>query len=212
MENNNPKKKRSLTIIIIVLVSLFLVGIFFVIFYKPVEKSPAPINVAIPEEAKKIISEKESLAAEPVVEIPVNQEELVVYEFDEQKEAAREVTAEDLKQIAFAFAERFGSYSNQANYGNIEDLKMYMTKEMRIWAENFVIEQKETPYVGYYYGITTKALVGEISEFDTEDAEILVSTRRQEVKDDQTTIFDQNIVVNFYKIDSDWKVGSAYWQ
>src|SRR3989344_751635 len=37
---------------------------------------------------------------------------------------------EDLKRLALSFAERFGSFSNQAGYQNIKDLKVFMSSSM----------------------------------------------------------------------------------
>ena len=35
----------------------------------------------------------------------------------------------DIERMAKSFAERFGSFSNQSNYANIRDLKIFMTKK-----------------------------------------------------------------------------------
>ena len=45
-----------------------------------------------------------------------------------EKEENREMTREDLKSLASSFAERMGSYSNQSDYGNMSDLKLFMIK------------------------------------------------------------------------------------
>jgi hypothetical protein len=129
-----------------------------------------------------------------------------------------DVTEDDLKQMAASFAERFGSYSNQSNFGNIEDLKIFMTKKMQVWADNFVEEQRtKSQFSGIYYGITTKAVSEEAKTFDDDAgvSSIIVSTRRREASNttnNTTNVFNQTIKVDFIKENGAWKVDSALWQ
>lgn len=37
-----------------------------------------------------------------------------------------------------SFAERFGSFSNQSNYGNFTDLSIMMTEAMNNWAKKML--------------------------------------------------------------------------
>ena len=120
--------------------------------------------------------------------------------------------------MAASFVERFGSYSNQSNYNNINDLKIFMTKNMSNWADKFIKEQREKSQVNdIYYGITTKAVSEKVQEFDEDvgQAEILVSTRRREALGTTNNVsktYNQNILVTFVKERGSWKVDSAYWQ
>jgi len=127
----------------------------------------------------------------------------------------RELNQEDLKKMAGAFAERFGSYSNHSSYGNVLDLKVFMSKKMQIWADDFV-EKSRGEYSGIYYGITTKAITKETQSFNDVSgiAKILVKTQRKESTGDMgnETVFYQNIIIDFIKEDGVWKVDSAFWQ
>ncbi len=138
------------------------------------------------------------------------------YTFDPQVEKQRPLDADDIKQMALAFVERFGSYSNQSNYDNIRDLEIFMTAEMRRWSVGYIaeLERRNTDYTNYY-GITTVAIAGEVKSFDDQSgtAEVIVSTQRREVKGSENTpqIYDQNIRLLFVKEDKSWKVDGAFW-
>jgi hypothetical protein len=87
-----------------------------------------------------------------------------------------------------------------------------MTDSMKSWADNYIDEQSKVEYSGLYYGITTTALVGEVTEFNNEDANVTVTTKRKEIKDNQEDIFNQDIIINFNKVGDEYKVNGAYWQ
>lgn len=129
----------------------------------------------------------------------------------------REIGVEDLKMIAAAFAERFGSYSNHSNYSNIVDLKLFMSNKMQVWADNFVNDMKiKSGDSDIYYGVTTKAISQTSNRFDNNlgVAEILVKTQRREstgTMSNSTTIY-QDILINFIKERGAWKVDKAYWR
>jgi hypothetical protein len=202
--------KKTKIIIAISIVVLVLLGIFLVIMnLNKSEKEPVIINED-PEIDTQL--EIETQPAPENTQVPANEEEPTVYRFDEEEEAQREVTKEDLKQLAFAISERFGSYSNEGNFGNISDLKIYMTDSMKSWAEGYVEEQSETEYTGSYYGITTTSLVGEVTEFDEESASVTVTTKRREIKDNEESIFNQDIIINFNKVGNEYKIDAIYWQ
>lgn len=136
--------------------------------------------------------------------------------FDISKEPKIEQDAEAVKKIAMAFAERFGSFSNQSNYSNIEDLKIFMTKSMGDWAEGYLSDLKKSKSNnGEYYGITTKAVSAEVKSFDKTkgEAEIVVTTSRQETKGSvASAYFNQELTLKMAKDGSIWKADSASWQ
>ncbi|MCF7795250.1 ABC transporter permease [Patescibacteria group bacterium] len=203
--------KKTKIIIAIVLVLAVLIGIFLALTNLNNDKQEEPKNVNEESEIEDK-NNKETEAALENTDKPANQEEPIVYSFNEEEEAQREINKEDLKQMAFAISERFGSYSNEGNYGNISDLKIYMTENMKTWAENYIAENSDNDYSGSYYGITTTALVGEITEFDSDEVSITVTTKRKEVENSQENIFNQDIIINFKKVGDEYKVDGAYWQ
>lgn len=136
------------------------------------------------------------------------------YSFDRGSELSRQWTAEDLQKMGMVFAERLGSYSSDSNYANLLDLKLFMTSEMSLWADSYVktlqgSRDKETEY----YGISTLAVAGEITNFDSEvgTASGYISTQRKELRGASSKTFNQNLDIKFLKINNEWKVDSASW-
>lgn len=129
-----------------------------------------------------------------------------------------EVKKETMGQIATSFAERLGSYSNQSNFSNIEDLTVYMDDNMQKWAQNYVNENRvKGTNADVYYGIITKGVTYNIDEYDegAGKAQITVQTRRKELKDSIDNASDQyneNVVINFNKEGGIWKITAAKWQ
>ncbi|MBU1684190.1 hypothetical protein KKC56_01865, partial [Patescibacteria group bacterium] len=129
----------------------------------------------------------------------------------------KETTIEDLKRMASAFAERFGSYSNHSDYSNISDLKIFMSNKMQVWADDFIKKQKiNQEYSEIYSGITTQAILEEVKQFDVKsgNAEILVKTQRRESKGsiNNASAIQQDIIIKFIKENGLWKINSAEWQ
>jgi len=120
-------------------------------------------------------------------------------------------------RMAGSFAERFGSYSNQSDFGNITDLELYMTGSMKEWAEDFVAEnRKNKTGQEEYYGIVTQTVATEIKNLDDDagQAVVMVDTRRREMgqadKDSQT--FSQPLRLEFSRQNGNWKINKASWQ
>lgn len=129
----------------------------------------------------------------------------------------QEMSKEDLMRMAASFTERFGSYSNQSNFNNIVDLKIFMSARMKTWADSFVREKRnESKDNDIYYGITTRAIAKELIEYDEDvgRAVVKITTRRREASGTTANMedaFTQEIIVNFVKQDGAWKVDSANW-
>ncbi len=120
--------------------------------------------------------------------------------------------------IAEAFAERFGSYSNQSNYTNLDDLSVFMTESMTDWVNNTYKEKlrQQNPDFNTYYAIEAKAISKQVENLDEEagKAKVIVKTQRQEFNNDinNPDVFYQDILLEFVKVDDQWKVDGAYWQ
>jgi flagellar basal body-associated protein FliL len=120
--------------------------------------------------------------------------------------------------IAEAFAERFGSYSNQSNYANLDDLSVFMTESMTDWVNNTYKEnlKQQNPDFNTYYAIETKAISKQVENLDevAGEAEVIVKTQRQEFNNDinNSEVFYQDVLLEFVKVDDQWKVDGAYWQ
>ncbi|MFA5886280.1 MAG: hypothetical protein WC863_00700 [Patescibacteria group bacterium] len=138
-------------------------------------------------------------------------------QYDISKEKPLPVGAADLAKRAMLYSERFGSYSNQSDYGNFTDLKIFMTASFREWVDKYVADLKKNPQaVEGYYGIETKALTTELKSFADKDgtAEITVTTERRESNSQigGGEPYIQKIDFGFVKVGSDWLIDKAYWQ
>lgn len=190
-----------------VLVIVLVAYLLFFLFQKkdPIVNNTAP-NVESPQAEKETKVIKPSLPTKTVTLPEVRQEN------------SEEVTERDIKKMAASFAERFGSYSNQSNFSNISDLHIFMSAQMKIWSDNYIVQQKANQGdTSIYYGIVTKAVTQELVSFDEEigQAVILVKTRRREATmttNNTSKIFNQNIIISFVKENDAWKVSSATWQ
>lgn len=120
-----------------------------------------------------------------------------------------------LLATASTFAEKFGSFSNQSNFENLGDLKVMMTSEMISWAENYIRQNQAKPGEAHY-GVTTKALLPKIVDFQEGkgEATIAITTQRQETINNTLNprIFYQDILLKLKKSGDKWLVAEAEWQ
>ncbi len=204
--------KKLLGVIIVITSVAILSGIVYVMFLNTSEKTAEKEVSEVSEEFSGEEEQKESLF--PVKPI---KEEIRTIIHSETQVAKPEVTEADLRRMAGLFAERFGSYSNQSNYGNISDLKIFMSSRMQEWADDYIgqIRGKETLST-LYYGITTKAIFQEVVTFDNNvgTAQVLVKALRREATGTMAnaTSFYQDVIISFVKEGGVWKVDSANWQ
>lgn len=118
--------------------------------------------------------------------------------------------------IAKTFAEKFGSFSNQGNFENLEDAKYFMTARMIEWTNQYIEKNKKVQNA-VFYGVTTKSLKEEIITLsdDEESAQVLVSAQQEEFGSEVASrgkIVYKRLMLDFKKVDNSWKVDSAQWQ
>ncbi len=136
-------------------------------------------------------------------------EEAVVPKIDEATKAKI-----DLQRTADFFIERYGSYSNQSDYENITELKPFMTRQMQVWADNFVKKSKmEQDKNGLYHGFSTKVLNSEIESSDYQQTVIKANCQRQESIGDTSVkkIYYQEAEIIFLSENGEWKANSIKW-
>jgi len=134
-----------------------------------------------------------------------------------QGKAVSETEKQNVLFVASSFVERFGSYSNQSNYKNLDELNVFMTASMQNWIIRYKEDlKKQNPDINTYYALETKAISTQVRSLDEKAGrgEILVKTQRQEFKNSITNprIFYQDILLNLVKVDNQWKINGAYWQ
>lgn len=201
------QNKRKLGIFLIVIIIIIIIVVIFSVFFKGTSFKNL-FNNKTTEETK--------TPEELFNDMKAQTEAEKVYSFDETAEKNREWNQNDFKQIARSFAERFGSYSNQSDYGNIEDLRSLMSSSMKTWADEYVADLKaNSSSNSAYSGIITKALLEpKIENFDlsSKRVETIVSTQREEVSTDgQNKNFKQDIKIVFILENGEWLIDSATW-
>lgn len=194
--------RRLIGILIIFAGLIMIIGIIFIIFFYDFSKEEVVELPVAQEESGKEMESKVKPPAEKV---------------EKPKEINIDQSKENLKRMSASFTERFGSYSNHSNYSNIIDLKIFMSKKMQKWADDFMAKVRlDGAYSGIYYGITTKAVQEEVNEFNESSgqAEILVKTQRRESLGNMSnaSIKYQDIIITFVKEGGAWKADSAIWQ
>jgi hypothetical protein len=188
-----------------------LAGVFYIVFFYDFTGG----NIFFGNNKNDTVQQEPESAVEEVVITPAMENK--IQESVQPEMSANEIGAESLERIAFSFAERFGSYSNHSGYSNVLDLKIFMTKSMQVWADNFVKETAaKEKYSAIYYGITTKAILAEVQKYDDDagQADILVKTQRRESTGEigNASLSYQDIFISFIKESGSWKVNKAEWQ
>jgi len=122
---------------------------------------------------------------------------------------------EELEHLARSFAERFGSYSNQSNYTNLKDLRMFMSADMKSWVDDFIAQSKITSQRDIYYGISTKAISSKEEYLDLEigQASFHVETVRQEATSntENSSSFRQPVKIVLLRENKTWYIDKAVW-
>jgi len=192
-------RKIYLILIILLLLALILAGVFWYLIQNQ-NKEQRPVVVPAVEEEAKI---------EPEAEVVIEPEAVIPEASDEQKEKAQ------LGQLASAFSERLGSYSNQSNYENLIDLKAFMSENLQKWADSQISNGRiNAGNSGPYFGLTTKALKTEMVSYDSEQAVFIVSTQRHEVvgADFNDRVYYQDIELEMIKDSGVWVVERFTWK
>jgi hypothetical protein len=157
--------------------------------------------------------------AKPVIETPIpqtttTQESIQTPLVNEQlkEEQEERVQTSSMTTTAKLFVERYGSYSNEANFQNIRDVIPLMSVA---FADATTADlATKTPPTGFY-GVTTRVIsVKVVSQNETEGtAELLLSTQRTEEKGSaqNTTTKYQDVQLMIVTETGVWKVDSVTW-
>lgn len=216
-EKATKTKKIILLVILLLLILIIAAIIYLLLVYFKVTPTTPPVNL------NANLNQEAALPDQP-------QPDLVTFNntnssvkadlqgLNNEVEEVNETEQVSVLLIAESFAERFGSYSNQSDYSNLDDLTVFMTNSMTSWVNNTYKEnlRLQNPDFNTYYAIETKAISKQVENLDEEkgSAEVLVKTQRQEFKNNTNnpTVFYQDILLKFVKSNDQWEVDGAYWQ
>jgi hypothetical protein len=196
---------RRTKILIVVILILIVLALLYWLFLRPRYLPP----LTTPSPAANVNAAPEPPLALPAVNAPLAEVPKVS---DEEK------LRSDLSRLSAAFAERFGSYSNQGNFENLLDLKPLMTKKMQDGTDDFIAASREARGdTSVYFGVTTKAISTNIALLDEEGGQttIVVRTQKREASGSMTEnvrIYYQDLELVFLKLGEEWKVDEATWK
>ena len=206
---NADRKKIGIFIIAVSLVIIILI-----IYFGFIKKASPTVEPEItPEE----IANGQLPAAEEAGTSTPSDVKVDYQVYDIESEAPHQTNSTDLGKLSMSFAERFGSFSNQSNYGNFTDLKILMTDNMKEWIDKYIIDLKNNPKNGTaYYGVTTDALTYEVKKFDNTSgqAEVTIETQRRESteKINGGDAYLQKLDLSLVKVNGEWLFDKAYWE
>ena|SRR3989338_4692785 len=114
-----------------------------------------------------------------------------------------------------SFVERYGSYSNQSDFENIENLYPFMTEKMQGSAEAFVMQERATQKrTQEYTGVTTRVLSTRIVTQSDSRATLTLKTQRTEsgAALPAPRVYYQDIELSLVSEGGVWKVDEAKWK
>ena len=198
--------KQKKTVLITALAVIILVIIAVAIYFLFIRKSPE--DQLESQGQPDLTSETEEVETEP---------QIIQAEQEQEQATPEETEFGQVKNLTISFAERFGSYSNQADFQNLIELKALMTSGMKAKTDNLISQSRENnPISENYYAQTAKALSTKEIAYDANfgRAEFLVKCQRQETigSPDNIRTYYQDIKITLLKVDENWYVDSANWQ
>ena len=156
-------------------------------------------------------SSNKTTSTEQQLPIDENNNESPIVSKEKKVITQQEKNEVDVKKLASFFVEMLGSYSSDANFKNIIDLKPMMTTKMQGWADNFIKSNLDNNANKDEF-ITTKVFSSKILSNNTNKIIVLVNSRRESSVNGEQKIYNQdaNVVIN--KIGNNWLVDSVEWK
>lgn len=118
----------------------------------------------------------------------------------------------DITYVARNFAEVYGNESTENNFANLVDAQAWGTQSFNDFLNRTIALNRSAPPAETYRGITTKAIVIDITNKTLLTASVSVGTQRVETIDQAETDFYQKIFLDLVKVADDWKVNAAAWE
>ncbi len=129
------------------------------------------------------------------------------------------LTKADLERFSAMFAERYASYSEEVNFANWEDLKIFMTDELQADIDRQIKEAGAEPAAAAegYHGFTSKAVATKVTEYDAlvqkATAEVSLQQKEAEGTTANFRVVYKKLILEFIKSESQgWKVDSVQWE
>jgi len=199
----SSRTKKIIGAIVALILILLLLLLLWLASQQPPEVTPAPEEQTPPP--------SQTLTPSPTLQPPV-------FESTEPAQPDAEPDEEadprnNLSRVAAAFAERYGSYSNQGDYENLEELQSLMTESLAAETQAFIDQARSGEAGAAYVGLTTRALNTNVSSYSEESgaAAVVVKTQREKITAEGSQVYYQDIELDFVLVGESWQVSSASW-
>lgn len=123
----------------------------------------------------------------------------------------QEMNREEATSKAKFFVEMMGSYSPEAMFQNVIDLKPYMTSQMKEWADNFV-ERNSADMTNNKERVTTKAVNVRVLSEAGDKIGMIVYARREKMIGEDIQMTNEEVSVEMVMINNNWYVNKMVWQ
>ncbi len=189
--------KRSKTIIVIVVVVIIGLAIAILLMDESYFFTKEPVNLNINQQKDNQVNKVPQSAKdfEPVE--PINQLSAV---------------EQTLTVVARNFSEKYGSYSTDSNFTNLEEAKLLASAKLSSELQQVI----DTASVDdNFYGVTSKALKVTILDLDESSGtgQVEVNMQRQETKEGMDDfVYYQKIFLSLIRSGKTWLVDTAQWQ
>ncbi len=130
-----------------------------------------------------------------------------------KKATDQEVLEQQLLVAARDFAERYGSYSTEGDFANLETLLPVMMPTLRAQTEALIAKNRAASAVSFI-GVTTKALSAKPQTAVSANVPVAVrvATQRTTKKDGTSTVSYETLVLTMTHDAGIWKVSAAAWK
>lgn len=114
-------------------------------------------------------------------------------------------TQAEIMSVGRYFIERYGSFSNQAGWQNLKDVKVVATSDLQQEFDNLI---GKVPNAGgdEFYSLTTKVLNLRLVSQTQSQAGLEANTQKQEKSGGASRIFYQTVTVDLVKAGEQWLV------
>ncbi|WKZ25085.1 MAG: hypothetical protein QY321_01470 [Patescibacteria group bacterium] len=192
--------KKALAILVAGLLVIFL--IIYFIFIHDFDRDEEFPDAEFPTD--------QPTQVEPVVEVVGEAPSVAV-----PPRTSSEINRDQVQQVSSYFATRYGSASSQADFGNLEDLEVFVTDEMWISLSEEIRQRRAAlTQAPEYESIVTQVVVAQIDTISDiiGTAQVTVKTKRQSINTNgETSEFGQDLKLSLRLIGEEWKVESAQW-
>jgi len=189
--------KKRIAIIIIIVVVLVLITVVML----------ASDNfLGLQSEDKQVVDSTQDSLVKNIETLPVSDEDLI------KQAVIVSSTENSLNIVVRNFSERFGSYSTDSGYKNIEEVQVLATAKLQQELEKIMAKPLNT---NDFYGISAKFIKANIENLDEElgEATVMVTLQMSETSVSQNSdVYYQDLLLSLIRSGNDWLVDTLEWQ